>query len=184
MEILLIGLVVMMLAFCVILVVTVFSYTRLYKKYYLLKAEQEDLRSDTEKNADKIIEDAQAQAREIIAKAELITSESKDEFENTLKTLSQKEASELELVMDNVKKETAEVLQNTLNSIRQEVAGDKIIAFVQNEMKKELSKRADKLVYEILNQVSKEVLKRTIDLKKHEELVFDALKRAKNENLL
>jgi hypothetical protein len=48
--------------------------------------------------------------------------------------------------------------------------------------KREKIKEADEKIFQILADVSKKVLGKVIDVSTHEELVFRALKKAKEEN--
>ncbi|HEX7455953.1 MAG TPA: hypothetical protein VF303_00605 [Candidatus Nanoarchaeia archaeon] len=77
--------------------------------------------------------------------------------------------------------ELSQVRQSAQEQINQELAAsqEKIKAYEAQKIKE-----LDSKVYQILGEIAKKTIGRAIDLSTHEELVLEALKRAKKEKLL
>jgi len=79
-------------------------------------------------------------------------------------------------------------IQGELSTMRQEIE-EKLLAGVQEAQagakvyQEQKLKELDAKIYQILGEVAKKTLGRAIDLSTHEELVMEALEKAKKENL-
>jgi hypothetical protein len=96
-----------------------------------------------------------------------------------------------DLILKEIKKKNEELMKNldekinqiqkiAFQSLDQKISQtEKII----DEYKKERLKEIDRKVYQLIGEVAKKIIGKTIDISTHEELVFQALEKAKKEIL-
>lgn len=149
----------------------------------------------------KILEDAIAEASEIIAGAQYISKESKDVVNEALQKMSvdiQKEAADtarnftnnyqvslrqlalqsladfqgvVKTLKDDLKQEVVQFHQTLMPRMEKEL----------DEYKKTRLEQTDKMVVRIIQTVSQELLSKTISLEDHQKLVMEALEKAKKQ---
>ena len=149
----------------------------------------------------KILEDAIAEASEIIAGAQYINKESRDVIAEALQKMTvdiQKEAadtahnftSNYQVSLRQLSLQSLAGFQEVVKSLREDLKKE-IVMFHETllpKMEKELEEykkarleQADKMVVRIIQSVSQELLSKTISIEDHQKLVTDALERAKKE---
>ena len=149
----------------------------------------------------KILEDAIAEAGEIIAGAQYINKESRGVIAEALQKMTvdiQKEAadtahnftSNYQVSLRQLSLQSLAGFQEVVKSLREDLKKE-IVMFHETllpKMEKELEEykkarleQADKMVVRIIQSVSQELLSKTISIEDHQKLVTDALERAKKE---
>ena len=204
------------------LIMLVISYVKTLQKSQSFHKEGEDIRSQAYKKAELILEDARNKGLKIIANAQFIEGNTKNELYDEIKALSQSkvksfEKASLELLktykqeLDDLKVKNIEIVENITKSIERSTlaelkdfeeilkeetfASQKIVEGKTEEdykaaqkaietYKTERLKEIEDQIYEIIERVSKLVLSKALTLEDHEQLVIDALNKARKEEVL
>lgn len=177
----------------VILGLFALSYHRLVAKYYSLQKRQQQIRNNAERQASEILDVAQDHAEKIIEEAHvfdeetqaLITKHLNAIFEKFSSSLNQKIEMELTNKIQGLDKSIAVELHNLVASMQQQIqtdyakVGEELLAYKTAQQKK-----VQENIFEILRSVSQEVLGKVYSEHEHEDLVLEALERAKHEHVL
>lgn len=149
----------------------------------------------------KILEDAIAEASEIIAGAQQISKESKDVINEALQKMTvdiQKEAadtarnftSNYQVSLRQLALQSLADFQGVVKTLKEDLKQE-IVQFHQTllpRMEKELEEyrkarleQTDKMVVRIIQTVSQELIGKTISMEDHQKLVIEALEKAKKQ---
>ena len=123
---------------------------------------------------DKVSKEAESKITELTQKLEKTHSEVSDLLIKEAKMKAGELAKELTKEISNVYKSTQGVLEKEIEKTKREI----------EDYKKERIKELDEKIYLILGEIAKKTLGRAIDLSTHEELVMEALEKAKKEGVL
>lgn len=94
------------------------------------------------------------------------------------KILTEGVESKLDELSENVAKKVSEILQSVKNNLNQKMAeSEKEIENYKQQKLKEI----DQKIYQIIGEITKKITGKSIDLSTHEELVMEALEKAKKE---
>lgn len=169
--------------FAAIAVVLFVLYARNLKKYYSLK-------SNLNKKAEHILEEAEEKAKAIVGKAEDFNEKSKLEFDEKIEEINADQIGKIEKIsaefleghkraLEKVAQENINILNNRSKDI--ETALLKNITEEVKAYKEEKLKRVDISILNVLEKVSEDVFGSAIDFSKQEELVIQALEKAKKQ---
>lgn len=153
----------------------------------------ENLKAQMEKAVKEGLEQNQSDTKKMLQSAtEDIISAYQEQFSSLSKDIEEAGLAAHRELLDSTKQKIAELaagIQNEISAVResaqaqvnQELADsqEKIRAYEAQKIKD-----LDTKVYQILSQVAKKTIGRAIDLSTHEELVMEALERAKKEKLV
>src|SRR3989338_742124 len=161
------------------------SYSQMLKKFNAYQKEADELMAQVHKNEADLLETARIKAGKIVEEAnkreleslkqkniDIVKNVSKDIEEDTVKDVEdfdnilQKETfAAQKIVEDKLEKEYSNVQQN------------------RQDYKNEMLKKAEEEIYKILETVSKLTLGKSIPLADHEQLIIEALEKAKKDGI-
>ena len=153
----------------------------------------ENLQVEMERALKEGLDQNQSETKQIIqSAAEDIVSAYQKQFSALTKDIEEAGLSAHREILDATKQKISELatgIQNEITAVREtsQAQVNQELAVSQERVKvyeEQKIKELDAKVYQILSQVAKKTLGRAIDLSTHEELVLEALKRAKTEKLI
>ena len=167
-----------------------FSYSKCLKKLNSLQKKDNSIKSEAQKNADEIIEGAQSKALKIIQDANLFKNNMEDKFAEELRKFSESQVKNFEKTsydfLANYQKELTGLREEaikTIVNISKDIEKsnlDDIQSMLEN-YKIERMKDIDKQIYADIERISKIVLGKAISMQDHENLVMQALEKAKKK---
>jgi len=159
----------------VMLGIVIYFYERLQKELKRLKDEQQKLIEKANQEYEEIIKSANKKADQIISSSitlnEKIKQEASEAYEKALEKALEK------LNQENI---------NILNNISKDIEKHTALEYAKlqgdlEEYKKERIKKLEENIYDLLLEVSKQTIGKALSFDEHEELILDALNKAKKE---
>lgn len=191
--------------------IVAFMQYRLSQKYYKLKDLEKGKLAQAEENARKQIEDAQKKALEIVNRSQQLTEETRKQMQQQILQSISKQLQEYQQIMEQVKgvmlQEASELtgelkaaatadinkmsseVQKTISQ-QQAALQQKVdlefssISKVVDEYKEKRLEFIEQQITEMVIQTAKEVIGKSLSLQEHEDLIMQALEKAKSENVL
>lgn len=158
-----------------------------------VKAKYEQVLVNAQKQASEIITDASKRSQTLISASDIFAKEYKQEFRGKLLKILDKEAVEFQKMYESVKTQSSKVIGNVSKDIETTLASEmvQIKKVMQTQMqqglvdyKKTAYARLEEEVSAIVELIARDVLKKSINKEEHKQLVMDALKEAKQNNVL
>jgi inhibitor of KinA sporulation pathway (predicted exonuclease) len=149
------------------------SYKRLLNKLQSLR--QKEVEASYEA-ANEIIEAARKKASEIVASANVFTTEERgmilSDYKNVLKQIEKVTVDKTEKLSNDI----YDQMRAELNQFREKLKRDLI---AQTNLEKEmLLKNLKASIYDVIQEVSKETINRSLTIKEHEDIVVESLEEA------
>lgn len=200
-----------LIALAIALASVVISYSNMIKKFHSLRKEEEDLKAHERKKAQAIIIQAnhindsfknsfQQQLNSVANKQvkffESSSVELMDILQKELIHLKDKNIKMIKNISKKVERDTISELKDFKEIMRKEtiesqkIVGAKIeedykkVLKEIDDYKKEKLKNAEDHIYAVLQEISKLVLGKSISIEEHEQLIIDALNKAKEEKAI
>lgn len=180
------------------------AYQRLARKNHDLYIKLTQIDSDIKNQHQETILNAQKQAQEILTEAskksqmlvsasDIFASEYKEQFRARLLQILAKEEGEFQKVYETVKNQSGQMVTSINKNIQDTLANEmkEMRTAMQNQMKigldeykKNAYARLEEEVSSVVELIAKNVLKKSLNEEEHKRLVIDALKEAKENNVL
>lgn len=199
------------IVFIIILSVVSLSYHKLLKKYYKIKNKEALLKSEArakaislteaaKDNVEKMMEEANLKAVEVVHQANIFNNEQAKSFEEELKRINEAEFDEYKSQLSDIRSEFLsearsavedfeKLIRQDMNSVRSQVsnavaASEKAAEAEIQEFKRAKIEEVSKMTQGIIEKVAQEALGRSLTREDHRDLIMKALERAKSEDVL
>jgi len=177
----------------IILSVVAYSYRQLIRKYYVLRDELDREKKAGKAEADKIIAEAEVRAKEIIAEGTVFNQKLQENLSEELKNASAAQAENYQAILKTAQDEVVKTVSSMSESVKSQILQEfksftaEATTQVQKELqayKAEAGKRVDESIFEVVSTVTREAIGKSLNLSDQEELIINALEKAKAENSL
>ena len=174
-----------------------FFYFRLLRGYHVLRQKYLEIEQNTKQEVDELMKKTHQQAISTIEHSQVLSEEMKKQLTKSLQESAKQESDAYRQVITEVGREIKEESQEVMQDISQEIKQDAVevqqdfqhqLQVKYDEVNQEVEKykqqrlsEVDQHISEIIGQVIKEATGKIISLNDQQQLLIDALERAKNE---